>query len=473
MPGSKNPLYRYLLEIERNDHALKKLYIGLSLFLLFVLLSVGLWTVAVGGIPEIGLQILKNGEYAPRFHSSLVEAFPGEETLGAWNRTLNQFYSFTGFASEEVQLLIPIINDGADHGAHYTDTDLSTSDDGSLDDNNDSDAPSDDINIEDEPEMTEVTESDSLIMGEEEPAAQALGQILLLGNRAMELPDADYDTIGTYSEAVSAIAEALDGVEVYSLLVPNSAGLYAPEAYQQGEDSQKNMIDYAYSSMDERIRKVDAYSILEEYREDYLYFRTDHHWTHLGSYYAYRAFCEEAGLTAKSLVLFETVTYETFLGTMYSFLSGYPQREVLREDPDSLTYYVPEREVTVHYYDSANLSYGSEIDMIYSLPENYSNKYISFLGGDHPITILETEQQEERVCLLIKESYGNAFATWPPEHYSKIICIDPREFNRNGKPSLDLQEFARAQGVDDCIILNYPLMINSSAYSAWLGRLVS
>ena len=76
------------------------------------------------------------------------------------------------------------------------------------------------------------------------------------------------------------------------------------------------------------------------------------------------------------------------------------------------------------------------------------------------------------MCLLIKESYGNAFASWLTSHYSKIICIDPREFNRNDKPSLDLKEFAERMGVEDCIILNYPLMINSSAYGAWLGRLV-
>lgn len=439
------------------------------------MLVVGLWSLALGGIPEIGLQTFKNGEYVTQFHSGLLKSFPGAETLSTWNRSLNQFYSFTGFtASDEVQMLIPIINDGADHGAHLTETEASQIPETDTEDLV-SPAVTEAISteaVEGSGEEDHNASGNDVPPSDDEPAAEALGQILLLGNRAMELPDADYDTIGAYSDAVSEIAEALPGVEVYSILVPNSAGLYAPEAYQEGENSQKNMIDYAYHTMNDGIRKVDAYSVLEEYKEDYLYFRTDHHWTHLGSYYAYTAFCEAAGFTAESLALFKTITYETFLGTMYSFLSGYPQRDILRDDPDSLTCYVPEKEVEVRYYDSATLSYGSEIDMVYSLPESYSNKYICFLGGDHPITILETDQSEERVCLLIKESYGNAFATWLTGHYSKIICIDPREFNRNGKPALDLQEFAKQQGVDDCIILNYPLMINSSAYSAWLGRLV-
>lgn len=405
------------------------------------------------------------------FHSSLVEDFSGGNIVDTWNRRLNQFYSFTGFTSkEEAQILVPIINDGADHGAHLpgiTSPDI-------TEDETESFTPEPTTqNVEDpiesEPESTEVTETEPIT--EAEPAAEALGQILLMGNRAMELPVPDYDAIEKYSASVSAIGDSLEGVNVYSILVPNSAGLYAPKAYAEGEESQENMIDYAYNNMADHISKVDAYSVLKDHKEEYIYFRTDHHWTHLGSYYAYTAFCEAAGLRPDPLQSYDSGTYDTFLGTMYSFLSGYPQREILREQPDQLTYYIPYRKTSVRYYDSGDLYYGGKIDMVYPLSENYSNKYICFLGGDHPITVIETDQEEERVCLLIKESYGNAFATWLTGHYSKIICIDPREFNRNGKPNLDLIKFAETQGIDDCIILNYPLMINSSAYSAWLGRL--
>ena len=103
--------------------------------------------------------------------------------------------------------------------------------------------------------------------------------------------------------------------------------------------------------------------------------------------------------------------------------------------------------------------------------EDVSNKYLCFLGGDHPITIVETNVSGP-VCVLLKESYGNAFAPWLTSHYSKIIVIDPREFNRDGKPSLDLVAFAKEQGVTDCIILNYPMMLTSSAYITWMERLV-
>ena len=50
--------------------------------------------------------------------------------------------------------------------------------------------------------------------------------------------------------------------------------------------------------------------------------------------------------------------------------------------------------------------------------------------------------------------------------------IDPREFNRDGKPSLDLTTFAKEQGIDDLIVINYPYMINNASYVSWLNRLV-
>ena len=79
---------------------------------------------------------------------------------------------------------------------------------------------------------------------------------------------------------------------------------------------------------------------------------------------------------------------------------------------------------------------------------------------------------EGPVCLLLKESYGNAMIPWLTSHYSKIVVVDPREFNQEGKPSLDLRTFAESQGANDCLILNYPMMLNSAAYVTWLERLI-
>ena len=58
------------------------------------------------------------------------------------------------------------------------------------------------------------------------------------------------------------------------------------------------------------------------------------------------------------------------------------------------------------------------------------------------------------------------------ERGAKLIVVDPREFNRDGKPSLDLAAFAKEQGVDDLLVINYPYKVNSVSYINWLNRLV-
>ena len=453
---------------------MKRIYLIIPLTLLICMMLVGFYCVYAAGVPGIGMNGLIQGEYANQFQKHLSSSFPGKEPLEEIHMQMNGFYQFSAMAQEDdIQLLIPITNDAADHGASVQVqkpqedvTEPTISED---------EAPTTDTETQDattEPTEEPTTEPTEAETHEEDPPVEVLGQILLMGDRAIELPVSDFDTIEDYAESVNRIASALKGINTYSILVPNAAGMYAPEVYQSGENSQSDMISHAYEKMDTLVTTVDAYRILEQHKDEYIYFRTDHHWTHLGSYYAYTAWAEKAGVPAQKIEDSETGYYDTFLGTMYSFLSKYPQREILKEQPDSLTYYYPQVETWAKYYSDGSLTSGTSINVIYPLSSSRSNKYLTFLAGDHPITVIESNIAEERTCILIKESYGNAFSTWLTSHYSKIICIDPREFNRNGKPSLDLASFAKKVGADDCIILNYPIMINSSAYSSWLGRLV-
>ncbi len=428
---------------------MKKLYTAGALLLLLGMLLVGLWA-----IPR---ELPHNAQAA---HAQMAEQFPNKEQLSALNTAMNGFYKFSAFAPEEgIQLVIPVQNDAANGGATLPPTESSAPPETSEAEQ----ASTEESTSEPTQETTEALQ---------EPDVETMGQMLLIGNRVVELPRTDYDVIHNYAQTVSRIAEALDGVQTYSILVPNSAEFYTPKAYHTGEYSQKDMIDYAYSVMSDAVIKVDAYGMLAEHTEEEIYFRTDHHWTQLGAYYAYTALCASLGYVKQPLHKFETGQYDTFLGSMYSFLAGYPQREILRQEPDVLTYYKPFREVKASYYDDANLYYAGYTEAVLQLGSGTSNKYLCYLGGDHPVTILETDVKDGGVCLLLKESYGNAFTPWLTSHYSKIICIDPREFNRNGKPSLDLAAFAERMEVDDCIILNYPMMLNSDAFVQWLGRMV-
>ena len=270
--------------------------------------------------------------------------------------------------------------------------------------------------------------------------------------------------------AVQSLGERYPG-KVSFMLVPSASVPYpedlplaAPQMDEEGR------IDEAKAALPavQFLRVTDA---LRAHKDEYLYYRTDHHWTGLGAYYAYTAFCEAAGFEAVPLDSFQTGRYDTFLGSMYGFTEGYPQSEVLKQHPDYLEYYLPIADTHARYYANGNLENGTPVSVVYTkLDASVSNKYLCFIGGDTPICIVESDVPGP-TCIVLKESYGNAFVPFLTSHYGRTIVIDPREFNRDGKPSLNLAEFAAEQGVDDLIVINYPYMINSKAFIRYLNAL--
>lgn len=449
---------------------MKKVYAILSALFLILLLSVGVYSLfnlnADAAKPEVTFGSFFDGTYSNGQRAYYAAAFPQSDSLKSMNTRLNGFYKFSGLSGGEgVQLLINMDGQAAQGGASLeTPTTPSSEQTGSTA-----------TTVSGVTEPTEVTEQESV-----EPSdglqpgmlVENLGAALLIGNRAVEVPYADYDSIDNYSAAITSIATALGSkINTYSILVPNAAEFYTPDDYHTGDCSQTGMISYAYDHMGKNVKCVDAYSKLASHINEYVYFRTDHHWTQLGAYYAYTAFCEKAGLKADPLDAFETGQYDTFIGSMYNFLENYPQSAILRENPDTLQYYRPHVEIDTYYYMDTTLSERYEMGTICHVDSDISNKYLCFLGGDHPITIITTDV-DGPVCMLIKESYGNAFAPWLTSHYSKVIVVDPREFNRDGKPTMDIAQFAKDQKVADCIILNYPMMISSDTYIGELSRLV-
>lgn len=450
---------------------MKKVYTILSTVFVAILLVVGITSLFSSGgeaqKPKLTFSGLLDGSYFAERRAYYAQTFPQSESLKNTNTRLNGFYKFSGLSGEDdVSLIIDANGNAADHGASLDNPQPSkpaNNDPGSV--------PSSSTDEPTSPSSTDPTQPSSMV--DDGAVVENLGAALLIGNRAVEVPYANYTSLDNYSAAVTGIADALgSSVRTFSIAVPNGAEFYTTEDYHTGDSSQINMIDYVYSKMGSNVHTVDAYSKLAAHIDEYIYFRTDHHWTQLGAYYAYTAFCEAAGFKAEPLSKFEQGEYTNFVGSMYNFLSDYPQAQILRNDPDTLTYYEPFVEAKARYYTDATLNEEYVIGVISYVGDDVSNKYLCFLGGDHPVTIIRTDVTDGPVCLLLKESYGNAFAPWLTSHYSKIIVVDPREFNRDGKPSLDLAAFAKEQGVNDCIVLNYPMMLSSDSYIEWLNRLV-
>lgn len=442
---------------------MKRIYHILCTVFLFALMLVGIISVfdkdptfsqsekrKLKTFPKITVSSLIDGSFTTSFREYFADTFPGREKLLEKNTSLNSFYYFSGLSSDDTeQLVVNFDSNAAQGGEALKDPDATQAS-----------------------TSTVATEAEEALPKQTEPAAPAeqLGNVILVGDRAMDVPYGNNANIKRYAAAVTGIATLLgDSVQTFSMPVPNAAEFYAGSSWNTGNYSQKAMFEYCKSNLGANVTYVDAYSSLAKHTDEYLYFRTDHHWTHLGAYYAYTALCNAAGMQAEPQSKFATGKWENFVGSMYTYIASYPQSAVLKNNPDTVHYWKPYVDCETYYYNSTALTGGTLMGTICVVREEVENKYLTFMGGDHPVTVVTTDVSGPTI-LVIKESYGNALISWLTSHYGKIILIDPREyFDINS--DIDLKAFCEAQGVDQCLVINYPMMLNSEAYIKHLENL--
>lgn len=267
-----------------------------------------------------------------------------------------------------------------------------------------------------------------------------------------------------YTDALNKAAEKLKGTaDVYSILVPNNSGAMLPEAELKGlgGSDQIQAIDYYYSLYD-NVKTIDTIKTLREHNSEYLYFRTDHHWTQLGAYYVYENFCKEKGLTPNPLSSFETMTFSPFLGTFYRELKNAD----MANNPDTVTAYVPMGTNDMTYWDVN----GKEIkwNIIYDVSGwNEGSGYYCYIGGDKPLSIIKNPNiTDGSSCLVVKESYGNCFVPFLVDHYETVYVIDFRYANVN------VVDYVKENHIQDLIIMNNITIIGSDSVAETIAGLL-
>ncbi len=261
--------------------------------------------------------------------------------------------------------------------------------------------------------------------------------------RAMSLYGGSHESARRYASVLNQYANLLPDVQIYNMIVPTAVEFYLPQKYQSMNQSQKEVIDLIYGSLNPSIKKVDAYDALAAHTNEYLYFRTDHHWTGQGAYYAYTAFCKQAGFSPLSMDQFETRRLDNFIGTLYAQT---PDRTLLQE-PDYVDYYIFDQPYTAVRYDRGN-PYKPVPHNLWGEYAKSPNSYSVFLQGDFPLIEVDTGIHNGRKILVVKESYGNAFAPFLINHYEKVYIVDERYFER---PLLD---FIHKEGIHELLFAN-------------------
>lgn len=256
-----------------------------------------------------------------------------------------------------------------------------------------------------------------------------------------------------YAEMINLYKQTFDSLDIYSVIAPTPIDFYLPKEYKRSSNDEKKSIDFVKEQLDSTVIFADAYSEIAKHTDRYIYFSTDHHWTGLGAYYAYRAFCKAAGFEPYNLNQFEKKTLKKkFLGSLY----GITLDKRLRDVKDSVEYYkLPIPTKTWRYnLDSQRFDKAA----LFSNVSNYAN----FLGGDHPLMKIESEVNNHKL-LIIKDSFGNAAAPYMALHFGTVYVMDYRYYDVN------LPDFVKMHGITAIMFLHNTFAVNNK-YTSYRGR---
>lgn len=279
-------------------------------------------------------------------------------------------------------------------------------------------------------------------------APEQVGSVYVADDTAFSLYGFTQEAANQYIDAVSALANKVSSdVTVYDIVVPISTGIYLDEKLQEelGCSDEQAAIQYIYDNMDKKVVTIDAFTALKNHSDEYLYFRTDHHWTALGAYYAYSQLMKEKGITPTSLGEYETMVFDDFIGTLYAASNQTPS---LAENPDVVTAYIPLATNKMTYTDvDGNVV---DYDIIYDVSDwNSDSKYNCFIAGDQPFEEIHNPNMNDgSSCVVIKESFGNAFVPFLVDHYENVYVVDYRYYPEG------LTTLIQERNIKDVIFIN-------------------
>lgn len=292
------------------------------------------------------------------------------------------------------------------------------------------------------------------------PEPERSGSLYIVGDSAYDLYYFSTASSDRYASLITEAADKLDGkAQVYSILVPLSYSINLDSTTQNkiGVSDAEQAINYMYAKMSGgNLTKVPIYKTMKAHANEYLYFRTDHHWTALGAYYAYSVFCAVKGIPATPLSDYTVTTYEGFLGTHYAATGSN------KLSADTITAYIPAATNVIHITDTGGertkYSRGIVTPNIGAMYAAVGSQYNCFLLGDHALSEIHNDTRTDgSSVLVVKESFGNAFVPFLVDSYEYVYVIDPRYYNGV------LTSFVTANGIDDVIFINNLSATGSSA----------
>ena len=257
-------------------------------------------------------------------------------------------------------------------------------------------------------------------------------------------------------DAMNNLKAKNQGINTYIAIAPNSTEIvssYLPS--NAPVPNQAEQINKIYQNLT-GFTPVDLCGPLKkaENPQD-LYYRTDHHWTAEAVNIAYREIAKSMGLDPNAYTYENLAVTDSFQGTLASSSGIFSAKDTIKVPtcPSDVMYrvtYVDEERVTTTVFDQQKLGTKS--------------KYEVFFGGNYSEVVIESSSSNDRVLMVVKDSYANSLIPLLIPHYKKIIIVDPRYYNGN------IQDIIDTESVTDMLWLyNANTFLNDTSIASKLS----
>ena len=243
-------------------------------------------------------------------------------------------------------------------------------------------------------------------------------------------------------------SETIDKQKLSFLLVPTS-GLVMQEKLPKNARlfDQAKYIDQVQKAMKD-YNFVDVRDTLMDHNEEYIYYKTDHHWTSAGACLAYEVWSEHTGGEAeKKDELAENVVSDKFRGSLYS--------KILDADSayDEIWTYGLQKDDAFGSKDcTVTIDEKQQLDSIYDDEMlQKKDKYAYFLSGNYGQVHIQNQKAASKAkgknILIIKDSFANSFVPFVTQDYENIYMVDLRYYNG------DMKSYLQKHNITDVLVL--------------------
>lgn len=244
------------------------------------------------------------------------------------------------------------------------------------------------------------------------------------GQLLEQIEVADENHLAANIKAIKSFSESQSKIPVRMMLVPDAANVlnHSLPALAKPED-QTQMFSMVRKDLGDSVEWIDVSTELNKHKTEKIYYKTDHHWTTLGAFYAFQAAAPSLGIEGDLSGKYVSYAVSDSFNGMLASKSGVNlgEKEQIdiyvptEEDTDLIVDYVDEGKRSTSLYDSSKLK--------------EKDQYTVFLGGNSSLLDIRTVSTSTKRLLLVKDSFANSFVPFLTPYYREIVVVDPRYYS--------------------------------------------